>query len=458
MKKFFVLCVALFATSAFSHIIDWYVDGQIYQTTTCQSGDSITPPTPPAKYGYTFRGWQGLSWIEYIESTGTQYIDTGIVPNADTRITATYYMVSNSSSYPMVFGSIDGTALPQFSLYAFNNQMFYTFGRKTNGDNDIQMSTTPFNTLHAVDCNKNVFTLDGTSKVGSNSVDINIQHSLYVFCRNFAGVSVDNCSSMKLYNFKIWNNDTLVRDMVPAKNAIGVVGMYDTVNGEFYTNQGTGTFTAGTAVSDPVEVYADGLIETIGVSQLPVAYRELEYISATGTQYIDTGYKSSNNTKVKAQISCPNFGTFVFGSRNSTSGDNQKRFGLFFNTTWNPQYANQSLSPAEQTSVNTIYNVEISKDGFVVDGQSLSTFSSTTFTGDYNMYLFANNTADTNIGYGSCKIYSFEIYTNNVLAHKYIPAKNSSNVVGMYDTVSRTFFTNQGTGDFVAGPTLGGGE
>ena len=184
---------------------------------------------------------------------------------------------------------------------------------------------------------------------------------------------------------------------------------------------------------------------------LPIGYTEVEYLESTGTQYIDTGYKSSNNTKVKAQISCPNVGTFVFGSRNGTSGDNQKRFGLFFNTTWNPQYANQSLSPEEATSVNTIYNVEISKDGFIVDGQSLSTFYSVTFTGDYNMYLFANNTEDTTIGYGSCKIYGFEIYTNGTLEHKYIPAKNSSNVLGMYDTVTGTFFTNAGTGTFTAG-------
>ena len=44
---------------------------------------------------------------------------------------------------------------------------------------------------------------------------------------------------------KINNNGTLVRDFIPAKNASGVVGMYDTVSGQFFTNQGSGDFIAG---------------------------------------------------------------------------------------------------------------------------------------------------------------------------------------------------------------------
>ena len=48
-----------------------------------------------------------------------------------------------------------------------------------------------------------------------------------------------------LYFCKITNSGELVRNLVPAKNSSGVVGMYDTVNNVFYTNAGTVTFTAG---------------------------------------------------------------------------------------------------------------------------------------------------------------------------------------------------------------------
>lgn len=61
--------------------INWYVDNQIYQTTTCESGNDVTPPTPPAKHGYTFRWWYDTSSIEGTwEQSGTPTPDTPIYP------------------------------------------------------------------------------------------------------------------------------------------------------------------------------------------------------------------------------------------------------------------------------------------------------------------------------------------------------------------------------------------
>lgn len=53
------------------------------------------------------------------------------------------------------------------------------------------------------------------------------------------------------------------------------------------------------------------------------------------------------------------------------------------------------------------------------------------------------------------KIYKFALNINNILVRNMIPARrNSDNVLGMYDTVTNTFFTNSGSGTFIAGPTL----
>ena len=61
--------------------------------------------------------------------------------------------------------------------------------------------------------------------------------------------SLGNYASMKLYSCKIYNADTLVRDFIPCKNPSGTVGLYDTVNGTYYGNSGTGVFTAGAEIS-----------------------------------------------------------------------------------------------------------------------------------------------------------------------------------------------------------------
>jgi hypothetical protein len=80
MKRFLLFLSALFiATTAIAHTINWYVDDSVYHTTICESGDNITPPTAPEKYGYTFKEWKpAVYFVDYITSNGSNYIDTNI--------------------------------------------------------------------------------------------------------------------------------------------------------------------------------------------------------------------------------------------------------------------------------------------------------------------------------------------------------------------------------------------
>ena len=57
MKNLLTLFCAMFVFAAGAQTTNWYVDGNLYQTTSCTSGDNVTPPTAPAKHGYTFVGW-----------------------------------------------------------------------------------------------------------------------------------------------------------------------------------------------------------------------------------------------------------------------------------------------------------------------------------------------------------------------------------------------------------------
>lgn len=45
------------------------------------------------------------------------------------------------------------------------------------------------------------------------------------------------------YKLECWGAQ--VRNFIPCKNISGILGLYDIVNNIFYTNAGTGTFTAG---------------------------------------------------------------------------------------------------------------------------------------------------------------------------------------------------------------------
>lgn len=57
MRKFLLCLCVMWSAGAIAQTTNWYVDNEIYQTTTCESGANVTPPSAPAKHGYTFVGW-----------------------------------------------------------------------------------------------------------------------------------------------------------------------------------------------------------------------------------------------------------------------------------------------------------------------------------------------------------------------------------------------------------------
>ena len=97
---------------------------------------------------------------------------------------------------------------------------------------------------------------------------------------------------------------------------------------------------------------------------------------------------------------------------------------------------------------NNIY--ELSKD----DRFFRDSFSGTV-TSTVNITLFAHNLGSDPTQHSYYKNYGFKITEDGVLKRNFIPAKrNSDNVVGMWDTVTQTFFTNSGSGTFIAGPVV----
>ncbi|MBQ6011811.1 MAG: hypothetical protein IJL23_01695, partial [Alphaproteobacteria bacterium] len=103
--------------------------------------------------------------------------------------------------------------------------------------------------------------------------------------------------------------------------------------------------------------------------------------------------------------------------------------------------------------INKIHNTKHNKNGVWVDGVQIGSYTNiTNFTTPYSLVVFGGNTGSP-VGSSGIRIYALSIKENDSLKRNFIPARrNSDNVVGMYDTVSKTFFTNAGTGSFVAGP------
>lgn len=190
-------------------------------------------------------------------------------------------------------------------------------------------------------------------------------------------------------------------------------------------------------------------------SRLPVDYIELQYIQSSGTQYIDTQYKPNNNTRVQCKFELLESGRAygIFGSR---IGYQNTAFDLFANGQNSSKYFQDDYGPnvnAPIASALGIYEIDKNKNVTNING-NVHTFPSSAFQCNYNMYVLGINTSgSSNNQLGSLKIYNCQIYDNGTLIRDFVPCKTVEGTVGLYDIVNQTFYTNAGTGSFIAGPS-----
>lgn len=180
-------------------------------------------------------------------------------------------------------------------------------------------------------------------------------------------------------------------------------------------------------------------------------YIELEYLEATGTQYIDTGIK---NIKAPFKMNFKFYRDDEGFSDMSVFG--QRSLGKFVNT-YSTFYETVFGNTAENTLLKK-QDVEMIIDssvGVIQNGELILSGTSSNRISDYSAYMFAfrENGEDSPRWFFKGKIYYYDIYEENACTYHFIPAiRKSDNEVGMLDKVQNIFYTNQGTGAFVAGP------
>ena len=193
---------------------------------------------------------KGYTEVEYIQSTGTQYINTAITVTNTSSIDAVIEHTFNSTStaqYLFGLGEKSGANTYTFGIAAYQNNP------KINGRSltrSIQLvDIPPARKLHyQVLNNTGTFIVDG-QQLGVTGGYSYIQF-LYIFAFNKAGTTVaSNFCNAKLYSFDIKDRDgSYLRQFVPCVNPENQAGLYDLANNRFYANSGTGAFIAGPAV------------------------------------------------------------------------------------------------------------------------------------------------------------------------------------------------------------------
>lgn len=199
---------------------------------------------------------EGYTELEYIESTGTQYIDTGFKPNNNTRVVIDVDILETDVVNGL-YGARDAGTTNAFVGFARTGdvQFNFTYG---NNANMFDSPTGSNKGRFKIDQNKGTVTINGTEITLTSISAFQCNYDMYVMGANTTGTPNSQLDALKLYSCQIYDNGTLIRDFVPCTNASGTVGLYDLVNGIFYGNAGAGTFTAGAEIElPPVEILDD---------------------------------------------------------------------------------------------------------------------------------------------------------------------------------------------------------
>ena len=412
----------------------------------------------------------GYTQLEYIQSNGgAHYIDTGFKPNQNTGIIAKFQILSSTGNQTPIF-SRTSRNVASFGVFLDSNSKWtadYGTLRYTNSSIGAQNLINLNFDKNVVKFNNDSYTFDAQTFQGSSN--------LTIFGMNTGG-TVANNARMNFYSCEIYDNGTLIRSFIPCKNPSGTIGLYDIVNSKFYTNVGSGgTFTAGPEVPkstgininclgsnkvvdiDDVQLQelskdTEWIFQYVAGPTLPSGYTELEYIQSSGSQYINTGFKPNQDTKISITVDFPLSGTaWLYGGRTS-AGSNSLGFLCEDGSRYRFDYA---------SSVNALtvkptgkFTIDSDKNKCYINGELVFTATYKTFTSPVNMYIFNNNNNGSLSGGSSAKLYNCSIYDNGVLIRSFIPCKNASGTVGLYDSINNQFYQNAGSGTFIAGPEI----
>ncbi|MBR2939518.1 MAG: hypothetical protein IKC15_06650 [Kiritimatiellae bacterium] len=199
-------------------------------------GDGFGTVTVSGKPGSELEGeTNSCSFIIYryvksITSTGNEYIDTGIVPDATTAIEM-HYNTTNCADNTVMFGAGAWNGNPSFYFYQsgryyfrnVNTPVYLSMPYESGIDAFISVSTNASNNIY--------LNVGGNVKIGTRSQAYTGTGKLNIFATNGGNQK----SRLTLYSFKIWQNGELVRDFIPVRTG-KTAGLWDCVTSSFFKN------------------------------------------------------------------------------------------------------------------------------------------------------------------------------------------------------------------------------
>lgn len=261
--------------------------------------------------------------VDYLQCNGGQCIDTGVIPNSNTRIDIDFaYIKNNNNIWNPVYGVRPENNSATYYAMFINDTSFKVTPNYAGFDpGDNSQVKVVSGGIYNVKNNAGNFYFNDIyqSSISTNNSLTASTKSIYLFTIQKVDGTIDNRGQIiRIYRCKFYNDKEKIRDFIPCKrNSDNVLGMYDLVNDVFYTNTGTGDFTYGNIIDLPTPIYKRE-IQSVGYQNL---FNE-EYEQGSGLEIINTRIRSKQVFHIEKGK------TYVL----KIEGPNADKMQLIFNT------------------------------------------------------------------------------------------------------------------------------
>ncbi len=375
----------------------------------------------------------GYAELEYVYADAGQYIDTGVRPDAESKIVADVIYTGNTGAnvwQPLISASNGGNN-NIYGVWIWPVSNVSKWSVAYNGVDHYSSCTVVANTRYAIEATWGPKSANRTMKINGTSYTLNktsdksttaVAQTMFLPARNRAGAVAEK-SKFKIYSFSIYKpQTTLVRKYIPAKRLSDEVpGLYDTVSGTFFPSVSETAFAEGPEVgrsggelrinvaSGTFQNSTVAISNSVKVVKLGAGtYTSNKYQTYTGGTDVKAGkisfartastaptcgfgtWGSSINVASNAQVVINADYQTLNGYNMTIAGDGPDGNGAIYGnasgsqTAWNFSYIG-SLSLSGDASIKTIaddaFNLNLNKQGIdiALNGHTLTANGSARF-------------------------------------------------------------------------------
>lgn len=213
--------------------------------------------------------------------------------------------------------------------------------------------------------------------------------------------------------------------------------------------------------------YTNGIAVINGVKYRPYIggvkhtfpyYKDVDfvnYILATGTQYINSGFSPSWDTRVVIDVEPTSVTgwTALFGCRNTSTPNATLAYNAALPSS--TQIRGDYFGSSQVETVDSVlqrFTADRNKNVLTMLGKTIVNTESTLSASLPLSILAMTDTSDSDIAYFfSGKLYSCQLYDGDTLIRDYSPCRDKNGIYCLYEKVSGEYVYNSGTGEFTGG-------